>query len=69
VCHRCSCPAQATLKQIQQHRSSFLESGEKLSLAAAQSPEPVDMEIVARVLLIPLGLVLGFWPFAKRVKK
>ena len=69
ACFRCSCPAQATYKQMERHRSSFLEGGEEVGPAAAELAGPIDLEMAARALLLPIGLIFGFWPFSKRDNK
>ena len=66
ACHRCDCPAQPTYKQIALHRHRLLDSGLTLEPGAAQLAEPIDPEFATKVLLIPLGLVLGIWPFSKK---
>lgn len=69
ACQRCSCPAQASYKQIELRRNGFLASGEKLGPAALPFEEPRDLVTVAKVLLMPLGLLLNVWPFSKKGKK
>jgi hypothetical protein len=65
-CHRCNCPTQATYKQIEEYQRRFLESGGSLGPAAAQLSELNLLKAFAMVLLVPLCLIFGIWPFSDK---
>lgn len=65
ACAQCACPALAKTHQIAEFRARHVQAGGEVRAGAALFPEPGELS-EWRLLLFPLGLLLGYVPRVKQ---
>lgn len=65
ACEQCGCPAVATVREIEEFRGAFQQTGGSVGESAALLPESSDKVGLELLVGVPSLLLFGLWPFSR----